>query len=83
MVTPDSTPDPSRQLAVLAQNAAIADFHIGHLMGNATITDFIIARAMSNATNDDFKVVIHTKIYTFVTCLQRTYFKTQLLQILP
>ena len=50
-------------------------------MGNATITDFIIARAMSNATNDDFKVVIHTKIYTFVTCLQRTYFKTQLLQI--
>ena len=51
----------------LFQNAAIADFTIGRLLGNATIEDFKMCKAMSNATTDDFKLVLHAKIYTLMS----------------
>ena len=47
----------------------------------AAIEDFKLGRAMSNATIEDLKIVIHTKIYTFMSSWQRSFRKTQLSQI--
>ena len=65
----------------LFQNAAIAAFTIGRLLGNAPNEDFKICKAMSNAPTDDFKLVLHAKIYTLMSSRQRSYRKTHLPQI--